>query len=318
MHSKREQWAKWITRAKYWYTSTFRSALCRSPYEVLYGRQPCHFAIDNASLPGNTDVEEWLHARVIMAPLIRQHLEQAQQRMKHPADKHHSERQFAVGDYVYLRLQPYVQSSVEKKTSQKLGFKIFGPYLILQCVGPVAYKLQLPAASRIHPVVHVSQLKKGPKPNEESSTTMSLSLLQAAIYPNEVLEEHYVCKGANWCRNSRCIGAGCRVGAPPGRTCTPSSTITHRHWLGVKPSLEEGVMSRHSCYQQLSGHKIRWPIIRCCTKPTSPSPRRQLLLTLPRQREETINELNIYQFLAEVLSSSFSKPACSRFCSCVT
>jgi hypothetical protein len=82
-----------------------------------------------------------------------------------------------------LRLQPYIQSSVERRTSQKLGFRFFGPYLILQRVGPVSYKLQLPPSSRIHPVVHVSQLKKGIKPTDEVSTTLPVSLLHFQAPP---------------------------------------------------------------------------------------------------------------------------------------
>ncbi|XP_066392730.1 uncharacterized protein [Miscanthus floridulus] len=79
--------------------------------------------------------------------------------MKRQADKHCSERSFAIGDWVFLKIQPYVQSSLARRANQKLAFRFFGPYQILERIGQAAYKLALPSSSTIHPVFHVSQLK---------------------------------------------------------------------------------------------------------------------------------------------------------------
>lgn len=80
--------------------------------------------------------------------------------MKKQSDKHRSERSFNIGDWVFLKLQPYTQSSVARRSGQNLAFRFFGPYKIEAKVGAVAYKLALPSTAQIHPVFHVSQLKK--------------------------------------------------------------------------------------------------------------------------------------------------------------
>jgi hypothetical protein len=194
VHSKREQWAKWLPQAEYWYNTSFHSTLGKSPFQVLYGRNPRHFAVETSSLPSHTDVEVWQLERAALIPVIKQHLERAQARMKVQADKHRSERQFKVGDYVYLRVQPYVQTSVEQRSSQKF----FGPYLVLQRVGNVAYKLQLAPVSRIHPVVHVSQLKKGLKPTDEVSSTLPIALmrLHQVVQPKAVVGGRMIRRGS--------------------------------------------------------------------------------------------------------------------------
>jgi hypothetical protein len=61
---------------------------------------------------------------------------------------------------VFLRLQPYKQTSLKADHCQKLAPKFYGPYIVLKRVGQVAYQLALPNHSKLHPVFHVSCLKK--------------------------------------------------------------------------------------------------------------------------------------------------------------
>jgi hypothetical protein len=70
-----------------------------------------------------------------------------------------------------VRLQ-MSSSDLARRAHQKLAFKIFGPYQITEMIGTVAYQLALPADRTIHPVFHVSQLKKMVTPSLNVSPTL--------------------------------------------------------------------------------------------------------------------------------------------------
>lgn len=81
-------------------------------------------------------------------------------RMKKYADMKRTKRVLEVGDMVYLKMQPYHLNAFGLRTHIKLQSKFYGPFRIISRVGNVAYKLLLPISTSIHPVFHVSQLKK--------------------------------------------------------------------------------------------------------------------------------------------------------------
>jgi hypothetical protein len=110
--------------------------------------------------------------------------------MKHQADKGRTERQFNVCNLVFLKIQPYVQSSLAPMSNQKLAFKFYGPYAISERIGSMAYKLDLPPSAAIHPVFHVSQLKRAVGFGVEvSSSHPEMSGLQV---PVKVLQHRLV------------------------------------------------------------------------------------------------------------------------------
>ena len=51
----------------------------------------------------------------------------AQYRMKQQADQGRSDCQFAEGDQVFLRLQPYKKTSLKAEHCQNLAPKFYGP-----------------------------------------------------------------------------------------------------------------------------------------------------------------------------------------------
>jgi hypothetical protein len=102
-------------------------------------------------------------------------LTQAQNRMKKYADQKRTERHFSVGDWVYLKLQPYRQISLKgNKGNHNLCPKFYGPFEIVAEIDKVTYQLNLPAGSLIHPIFHVSQLKKKVGPTTPVLTKLPL------------------------------------------------------------------------------------------------------------------------------------------------
>ena len=95
-----------------------------------------------------------------MLKLLKENLVTAQNRMKVSDDRHRRELEFEPVDFVYLKLQPFRQLTIRTRGNMKLSPRFYGPYQVLEHLGKVAYRLELPQQSKIHPVFHVSQLKK--------------------------------------------------------------------------------------------------------------------------------------------------------------
>ena len=68
-------------------------------------------------------------------------------------------REFNVGDHVYLRVSPR-KSSLKNGICDKLTIRYCGPFEVLESIGPVAYRIALPANTRYHNVFHVYLVKK--------------------------------------------------------------------------------------------------------------------------------------------------------------
>lgn len=142
-------------------------------------------------------VTDWLANREAHLEMLKKHLAAAQNRMKVQADRQRSDRVFQVGDSVLLKLEHYVQSSVVSRPFPKLAYKFLGPFKVLEKLGSVAYKLELPEDSLIHLVFHVSELKPFTPDHtpvfQELPKLVDLSARE--VEPEQVLDRRLVKKG---------------------------------------------------------------------------------------------------------------------------
>jgi hypothetical protein len=158
---KQTQWFKWLPLAEWWYNTSFHTATKMTPFMELYGYHPPSITSSLKEKSKVQVVEDHIENQQQVLQILKDNLTMAHNRMKQQADQHRSERSFEVGDWVFLRLQPYKQMSLKQaKKDNKLSPKYYGPYKVLQKIGTMAYKLELPTSSRVHPVFHVSCLKK--------------------------------------------------------------------------------------------------------------------------------------------------------------
>jgi hypothetical protein len=158
IHDSPKQWKKWLPLAELWYNSSYHTSLGCSPFKALYGYEPNLVLAPEVSRDTTPTVAEVVQNRELQIQTLKTHLSAAQNKMKIQADKKRTFLEFSVGDKVLLKLQPYVQTSVARRPYPKIAFKYYGPYEIVERIGKVAYKLQLPEGSLIHLVFHISQL----------------------------------------------------------------------------------------------------------------------------------------------------------------
>ena len=98
--------------------------------------------------------------RVEAAKAIRM----AQAAMKRYYDGNHQAKDFETGQEVMLRLHRGYSIPQTEVLGRKLGPQFAGPFMVVEKIGPLAYRLDLPLHWKIHPVISIAHLEPR-KPN---------------------------------------------------------------------------------------------------------------------------------------------------------
>ncbi|GKB62661.1 hypothetical protein Tco_0918847 [Tanacetum coccineum] len=142
------------------YNNSYHASIKAAPFEALYGRKCrspiCCTKVREAQLLGPELIQE-ITNKIVQ---IKQKMQAARDRQKSYADLKHKQMEFQVGDKVMLKVSPW-KGVVRFGKRGKLNPRYVGPFKVLEKVGEVAYKLELPEElSRVHNTFHVSNLKK--------------------------------------------------------------------------------------------------------------------------------------------------------------
>ncbi|GJU31637.1 putative reverse transcriptase domain-containing protein [Tanacetum coccineum] len=131
-----------------------------SPFEALYGRKckspVCWAKVGYVQLTG----PEIIHETTEKIVQIRQRLQVTRDQKRSYANVRRKPLEFHVGDRVMLKVSPQ-KGVIRFGKRGKLNPRYIRPFEIVDMIGPVAYKLELPEKlSNVHNTFHDSNLKK--------------------------------------------------------------------------------------------------------------------------------------------------------------
>ncbi|GJT23881.1 putative reverse transcriptase domain-containing protein [Tanacetum coccineum] len=153
-------WVDHLSLVEFSYNNSYHASIKAAPFEALYGRKcrspVCWTEVGEAQILGPELIQETTEKIV----QIKQRMQAARDRQKSYADLKRKPMEFQVGDKVMLKVSPW-KGVVRFGKRGKLNPRYVGPFKVLEKVGEVAYKLELPEElSRVHNTFHVSNLKK--------------------------------------------------------------------------------------------------------------------------------------------------------------
>ncbi|GKC11515.1 putative reverse transcriptase domain-containing protein [Tanacetum coccineum] len=156
----RRGWVNHLPLVEFSYNNSYHASIKAAPFEALYGRKCrspiCWTEVGEAQILGPELIQETTEKIV----QIKQRMQAARDRQKSYADLKRKPMEFQVGNKVMLKVSPWKGVICFGKQG-KLNPMYVGPFKVIEKVGEVAYKLELPEElSRVHNTFHVSNLKK--------------------------------------------------------------------------------------------------------------------------------------------------------------
>nr|GEW64937.1 putative reverse transcriptase domain-containing protein [Tanacetum cinerariifolium] len=136
-------WDVHLSLVEFSYNNSYHYNMRCAPFKALYGRK-CRSPIMWAEVrEGLLIGPELVQETTEKISQIKNRLMVARDSQKSYADKRRKPLEFSVGDYVLLKVLPW-KGVVRIRKKGKLAPRFVGPFEIIEKVGPVAYRLDLP------------------------------------------------------------------------------------------------------------------------------------------------------------------------------
>ncbi|KAK4383817.1 hypothetical protein Sango_3116400 [Sesamum angolense] len=158
------------------------------PYEALYGRK-CRNPIC-WDIEGLRQLEgpELVQQTVNKIQTVKKCLKAPHDRQKSYVDKYRREMEYEVGEKVFLKVSPW-RGILRFGKKEKLSPRYIVPYEILERVGPLVYRLALPAELlQIHDMFHVSMLRRHRSDPSHILHEPEIEILKELTYVEEPIE----------------------------------------------------------------------------------------------------------------------------------
>lgn len=156
INAQMNDWVSWLPIAEHCYNNRTHSATGVSPFFATRGYEANTSISPTRQQPKMEKFEEYAQRMARVREEAECALKKAAEEMKKFYDRKHKPEEYAVGDQVWLETTN-INTDRPKK---KLDHKRLGPFRITQKLSNVVYKLDLPSSWRIHPVFHVSKLRR--------------------------------------------------------------------------------------------------------------------------------------------------------------
>ena len=155
VNNRQDDWADWLSLAEFAQNNKITSATGFSPFFLDLGRHPREgFDID-APMSTAPRGEEFIKQLQEIRELAKSALEKTADKMSKSYDRHRTpSTPYQPGDKVLLN-----RRNITTPRNQKLDDKYFGPFEVIESIGPTTYKLKLPPTWRIKDTFNESLLR---------------------------------------------------------------------------------------------------------------------------------------------------------------